>query len=149
MLHSKSCHSFLQNDTPPSSITMINNQNIRPSDFLKHVMLIRADGLLLMCLGIRGNDKVGLKCGLKFRGDEKKLIKQHRVNSLFPRHPSLVNKVISLSGRTTVLINQHNDQLPVGLLAHLVEYYTGIAKVMGLNPVQAWIFQALFSLQLK
>ena len=41
--------------------------------------------------------------------------------------------------------NQHNDQLPVGLLAQLVECYTGIAEVMGSNPVQAWIyfFQAL------
>ena len=32
--------------------------------------------------------------------------------------------------------NHHNDLLPFGLLAHLVEY-TGIAKVMGSNPVQA------------
>ena len=29
---------------------------------------------------------------------------------------------------------------PVGLITKLVEYYTGIAEVMGLNPVQAWIF---------
>ena len=33
--------------------------------------------------------------------------------------------------------NQHNDQLPVGWLSQLVEHCTGIAKVMGLNPVQA------------
>ena len=33
--------------------------------------------------------------------------------------------------------NQHNGQLPVGLLAQLVERYTGIAEVMGSNPVQA------------
>ena len=41
--------------------------------------------------------------------------------------------------------NRHNDQLPVGLLAQLVECCTGIAEVMGSNPVQAWIyfFQAL------
>ena len=32
--------------------------------------------------------------------------------------------------------NQH-DQLPVGLLAQLVERCTGIAEVMGSNPVQA------------
>ena len=31
--------------------------------------------------------------------------------------------------------NQHNDQLPVGLLAQLVERCTGIAKAMGSNPV--------------
>ena len=36
--------------------------------------------------------------------------------------------------------NQHNDQLPVGLLAQLVEHCTGITEVMGSNPVQAWIF---------
>ena len=36
--------------------------------------------------------------------------------------------------------NQHNDQLSVGLLAQLVEHCTGIAKVMGSNPVRAWIF---------
>ena len=34
---------------------------------------------------------------------------------------------------------------PVGLLAQLVERCTGIAKVMGSNPVRAWIFQVLFS----
>ena len=33
--------------------------------------------------------------------------------------------------------NQRYDQLPVGLLARLVERYTGIAEVMGSNPVQA------------
>ena len=32
------------------------------------------------------------------------------------------------------------DQLPVGLLAQLVERCTGIAEVMGSNPVRAWIF---------
>ena len=33
--------------------------------------------------------------------------------------------------------DQQIDQLPVGLLAQLVEHYTGIAEVMGSNPVQA------------
>ena len=36
--------------------------------------------------------------------------------------------------------NQHNDQLPVSLLAQLIEHCTGIAEIMGSNPVQAWIF---------
>ena len=46
--------------------------------------------------------------------------------------------------------NQHNDHLPVGMLALLVEHCTGIARVMGPNPVQADnIFQALFSQLLK
>ena len=35
---------------------------------------------------------------------------------------------------------QHNDQLPVGFLAQFVERCTGIAEVMGSNPVQAWMF---------
>ena len=35
---------------------------------------------------------------------------------------------------------QFIDHLPVGLLAQLVERCTGIAEVIGLNPVRAWIF---------
>ena len=38
------------------------------------------------------------------------------------------------------ITNSHNDQLPVGLIAQLLEHCTGIAEVMGSNPVQAWIF---------
>ena len=33
--------------------------------------------------------------------------------------------------------NQHSDQLPVGLLAQLVEHCTGIAEFMDSKPVQA------------
>ena len=33
--------------------------------------------------------------------------------------------------------NQRYDQLPIGLLAQLVERCTGIAEVMDSNPVQA------------
>ena len=36
--------------------------------------------------------------------------------------------------------NQHNDQLPVGLLTQLEDYCTGIAEAMGSNPVQALNF---------
>ena len=35
------------------------------------------------------------------------------------------------------LFGTNTDQLPVGLLAQLVEHCTGIAEVMGSNPVQA------------
>ena len=38
------------------------------------------------------------------------------------------------------ITNSQNDQLPVGLIAQLVEHCTGIAEVMASNPVQAWIF---------
>ena len=38
------------------------------------------------------------------------------------------------------ICTQFIDQLPVGLLAQLVERCTGIAEVMGSNPVRAWIF---------
>ena len=41
--------------------------------------------------------------------------------------------------------NQNNDQLPISLLAELVDHYTGIRGVMGSNPVQAWIFFHAFS----
>ena len=48
------------------------------------------------------------------------------------------------------ITNSQYDQLPVGLMAQLVEHCTGIAEVMGSNPVQAWIFfQAFFSQLLK
>ena len=42
-----------------------------------------------------------------------------------------------------------NDQLLVGLIAQLVEHCTDIAEVMGLNPVQAWIFSGFRSLLLQ
>ena len=35
------------------------------------------------------------------------------------------------------ITNSQNDQLAVGLIAPLVEHCTGIAEVMGSNPVQA------------
>ena len=35
------------------------------------------------------------------------------------------------------IYNQHNDQLPVGLLAQLVEHFTGITEVMGSNSIRA------------
>ena len=38
------------------------------------------------------------------------------------------------------ICTQFIDQLPVGLLAQLVERCTGIAEVMGSNPVRAWNF---------
>ena len=41
---------------------------------------------------------------------------------------------------------QHTDQLPVGLLAQLVERCTGIAEVMGSNPVRAFFFSGHFQL---
>ena len=41
---------------------------------------------------------------------------------------------------------QFIDQLPVGLLAQLVERCTGIAEVMGSNPIRAWIFRSYLQL---
>ena len=35
------------------------------------------------------------------------------------------------------VMNSKSDQLPDGLRAQSVEHCTGIAEVMGLNPVQA------------
>ena len=36
------------------------------------------------------------------------------------------------------ITNSQNGQLPVGLIAQLVEHCTGILEVMGSNPVQGW-----------
>ena len=38
--------------------------------------------------------------------------------------------------------DQHNDQLPVGLLAQLSTHCTGIAEIMGSTPVEAWFFSS-------
>ena len=44
------------------------------------------------------------------------------------------------------ICTQFIDQFPVGLLAQLVERCTGIAEVMGSNPVRAWnFFQVLLT----
>ena len=40
-------------------------------------------------------------------------------------------------------MNQHNNQLPVDLLAQLVEHSSSITDVKGSNPTQAWIFSGL------
>ena len=38
------------------------------------------------------------------------------------------------------ITNSQSDQLPDGLIAQLVEHCIGNTEVMGLNPVQAWMF---------
>ena len=50
-------------------------------------------------------------------------------------------------GLQFVIMNQHNDQLPLGLLAQLVEQCIGITEVMGSNLIQAWIFFRHFDYQ--
>ena len=55
----------------------------------------------------------------------------------------LVNKIYNIKFFTIYgyITNSQSDQLPVGLIhvhvAQLVEHCTGIAEVMGSNPVQA------------
>ena len=46
-----------------------------------------------------------------------------------------IHHFTGLFGTNTVA----SSQFPVGLLAQLVEHCTGIAEVMGSNPIQAWI----------
>ena len=59
-------------------------------------------------------------------------------NDIFPPQCKYVNFHISKSSFTRMFIcTQFIDQLPVGLLAQLVERCTGIAEVMGSNPVWA------------
>ena len=43
-----------------------------------------------------------------------------------------------------IFYHVQSGQLPVGLIAQLVEYCTSIAEVMGSNLVQAWIFLSVF-----
>ena len=53
------------------------------------------------------------------------------------------HKPLSQFGGTSLgwfIWTQHIDQLPVGLLGKLVERCTGIAEVMGSNPVQSEFF---------
>ena len=45
-----------------------------------------------------------------------------------------------LQYRCSALLTELTNELSVGLLAQLVKHCTGIAKVMGSNPVLAWIF---------
>ena len=49
-----------------------------------------------------------------------------------------------------LVMDPPNNQLPFGLIAQLVEHFTGIAEVrIILSMTHAWIFQAFFSLLLK
>ena len=50
------------------------------------------------------------------------------------------SKEILTSETGGYVTNSQYGQLLVGLLAQLVEHCTGVAEVMGSNPVQAWIF---------
>ena len=45
--------------------------------------------------------------------------------------------------RYLYIMNSQYDQLPVGLIAQLVEHCTGVPEVMRLNPVQAIFFFSL------
>ena len=42
--------------------------------------------------------------------------------------------------RCSALLTELTNELPVGLLAQLVKHCTGIAKIMGSNPIRTWIF---------
>ena len=65
-------------------------------------------------------------------------------NLLAMRHPALFPSKMFL--RIIICMfyiisgNFKANQLPVGLLAQLVERCTGIAEVVGSNPVRVWIF---------
>ena len=48
-----------------------------------------------------------------------------------------------------LITNSQNDQLPLGLIAQLVEHCTGVTEVMGSIPFQAWIFSGFLLLLLK
>ena len=48
-----------------------------------------------------------------------------------------------------LIVDPHNNLLPVGLIAQLVEHCTGIAEARVGIPVQAWIFQAFLAASAK
>ena len=45
--------------------------------------------------------------------------------------------------RSSNITKSQSGQLSVDLIVQLVEHCTGVAEVMGSNPVQAWIFFTL------
>ena len=53
---------------------------------------------------------------------------------------AMINLVFISSLVSSPSANSHHDQLPVSLIAQLVEHCAGIAEVMGSNPVQAYFF---------
>ena len=79
------------------------------------------------------------------------------INMLLAAVKMCVFHILSLShivyhtclSSTGSLRTHKNNQLPVGLIAQLVEHCTGITEVMGSIPVQAWIFSGFLSLLLK
>ena len=81
-----------------------------------------------------------MNCGLKNEYESGLCINEHYLSSSENEAWKKIDS--SLHGFIT---NQQN-----GLLAQLVEHWTGIAEVIGSNPVQGWIFfSALFLLLLK
>ena len=46
---------------------------------------------------------------------------------------------MKISMIVAAIMNSQSHQLPVGLIAQLVEHYKGITEVMGSNPIQALI----------
>ena len=67
-------------------------------------------------------------------------LKGQRINeeqiSLTPR-VNLRLKNVSENSKSAMLENMQTNKTTVGLLAQLVERCTGVAEVMGSNPVQA------------
>ena len=84
--------------------------------------------------------------------NKKKKEKKHRDNYLYQNSlitGNLISRyVLKFTPRNATILpyekttsnTANKAQLPVGLLVQLVERCTGIAEVMGSNPVQAWIF---------
>ena len=66
--------------------------------------------------------------------------REERSSQLVRNLSSCENIYIHLFILHGYITNSQYDQLPVGLIPQLVEHCTGIAEVMGSNPVQAWIF---------
>ena len=67
------------------------------------------------------------------------ILPRNKLHVRFKRYYMLDPRSVSaLSGMSfSYWLRYSRDQLPVGLIAYLVEHWTGIAEVMGSSPVRA------------
>ena len=73
----------------------------------------------------------------------KKCLRHVSYYGLFNATQAVTKESLKTSRLQHLLGTETNNQLPVGLISQLVKQCTGIAEVMGSNPVQAWIFSFL------
>ena len=117
-----------------SNNLLIDITSISPIFLLDIVLRLQGEILSWSIMGVKGSVlPPKKKKSTKTRNAVvvKKLSKCH--NTIYDFH--IFTTVYS--PRHKFIWNQHIDQLPVGLLAQLVEHCTGISEVHWSNPIQA------------